>query len=67
MFGIRCDVGFLPVGGHYTTGVEDEARAGEPCGVEVILPIHWEEPQGTEKDIAHLGELFSRDVLEREA
>ena len=50
-------------------GVEDAARAGEACGAEVIVPIHWGEPQGTEEDIAHLRELFSRDVLvlERQA
>ena len=69
MLGIRCDVAFLPVGGLYTMGVEDAARAGEACGAEVIVPIHWGEPQGTEEDIAHLRELFSRDVLvlERQA
>ena len=67
MYGIRCDVAFLPVGGHYTMGVEDAARAGEACGAEVIVPIHWGEPHGTEEDIARLGELFPRDVhvLER--
>jgi len=69
MAGIRCDVAFLPVGGHYTMGVEDAARAGEACGAEIIVPIHWGEPHGTEDDIAHLAELFSRKVgvLERQA
>jgi L-ascorbate metabolism protein UlaG (beta-lactamase superfamily) len=69
MFGIRCDVAFLPCGGHYTMGVEDAARAGEACGAEIIVPIHWGEPHGTEEDIARLGELFSREVcvLERQA
>jgi hypothetical protein len=65
MFGIRCDVEFLPVGGHYTTGVEDEARAGEPCGAEATLPIHCGEPQGTEKDIAHLRDILPRRARER--
>ena len=27
MFGIRCDIAFLPCGGHYTMGVDDAARA----------------------------------------
>lgn len=69
MFGIRCDVAFLPCGGHYTMGVEDAARAGEACGAEVVVPIHWGEPHGSEEDIAKLKELFSREVqvLEREA
>lgn len=68
MFGIRCDVAFLPCGGHYTMGVKDAARAGEACGAEIIVPIHWGEPHGTEEDIATLEELFSREVyiLERQ-
>ena len=67
MFGIRCDIAFLPVGGHYTMGVEQAARAGEACGAEVIVPIHWGESHGTEDDIEELRELFSRTVtvLER--
>ena len=68
MFGIRCDIAFLPVGGHYTMNVVDAARAGEACGAEVIVPIHWGEPHGDETDIAQLKELFSRTVtvLERQ-
>lgn len=69
MLGIRCDVAFLPVGGHYTMGVEDAARAGEACGAEVIVPIHWGDPHGTREDIDRLSGLFSREVtvLERHA
>lgn len=67
MFGIRCDVAFLPVGGHYTMGIEDAAKAGQACGAEVIVPIHWGDPHGSEEDIARLKELFPRSVhvLER--
>jgi L-ascorbate metabolism protein UlaG (beta-lactamase superfamily) len=69
MFGIRCDVAFLPCGGSYTMGVEDAARAGEACGAEIIVPIHWGEPHGSEADIERLAELFSREVfvLQRQA
>ncbi len=69
MFGIRCDIAFLPCGGHYTMGVEDAARAGEACGARIIVPIHWGEPHGTQEDIERLKELFSREVrvLERQA
>ncbi|MDX1494470.1 MAG: MBL fold metallo-hydrolase [Longimicrobiales bacterium] len=62
MYGIRCDVAFLPVGGHYTMGVDDAAKAGEACGAEVVVPIHWGDPHGTEDDIRRLEELFSRKV-----
>lgn len=62
MFGIRCDVAFLPVGGHYTMGVEDAARAADACGAEILVPIHWGEPHGSEEDIDRLRELFPREV-----
>jgi L-ascorbate metabolism protein UlaG (beta-lactamase superfamily) len=69
MYGIRCDVAFLPCGGHYTMGVEDAAKAAAACGAEMIVPIHWGEPHGTQEDIERLKQLFPRrvGVLEREA
>jgi L-ascorbate metabolism protein UlaG (beta-lactamase superfamily) len=68
MFGIRCDVAFLPCGGHYTMGVEDAAKAAEACGAELVVPIHWGDPYGTREDIDRLiGLLPGRvGVLERE-
>ena len=63
MFGIRCDVAFLPCGGHYTMGVDDAARAGEACGAETIIPIHWGEPHGERGDIERLNDLFSGKVM----
>ena len=67
MYGIRCDVAFLPVGGHYTMNVADAARAAEACGAAVLVPIHWGEPHGSEDDIEQLRTLFPRtvSVLER--
>jgi L-ascorbate metabolism protein UlaG (beta-lactamase superfamily) len=68
MFGIRCDVAFLPCGGHYTMGIEDAAKAGEACGAELIVPIHWGEAHGTLEDVERLAEIFPGKVgvLERE-
>jgi L-ascorbate metabolism protein UlaG (beta-lactamase superfamily) len=68
MFGIRCDVAFLPCGGHYTMGVEDAAKAGEACGAQAIVPIHWGEPHGTREEIERLATLFPGQVriLERQ-
>ena len=68
MYGIRCDVAFLPVGGHYTMGVDDAAKAAEACGAEVLVPIHWGEPHGTMEDIDRLRRIFPRTVhvLERQ-
>ncbi len=62
MAGIRCDVAFIPCGGHYTMGVEDAARAAEACGAQILVPIHWGEPHGTEEDIERLATLFSGEV-----
>jgi len=68
MYGIRCDVAFLPCGGHYTMDVEGAAKAADACGAELIVPIHWGEPHGTREDIERLAEIFPRKVgiLERE-
>lgn len=68
MAGIRCDVAFLPCGGHYTMNVEEAARAAEACGASVIVPIHWGETHGTLEDVQRLGALFSGTVhiLERQ-
>lgn len=63
MFGIRCDVAFLPCGGHYTMGVDDAARAAEACGAETIIPIHWGEPHGEREDVERLNDLFSGEVI----
>ena len=57
MFGIRCDVAFLPCGGHYTMGPEDAARAAEACGAKVVVPIHWGDPHGTREDVARIGKI----------
>lgn len=69
MFGIRCDVAFLPCGGHYTMGPEDAARAAEACAAKVVVPIHWGEPHGTREDAERIATMFSGRVrvLEREA
>ncbi len=62
MFGIRCDVAFLPCGGHYTMGVEDAAKAAVACGARILVPIHWGEPHGTLEDVGRLTDLFSGEV-----
>jgi L-ascorbate metabolism protein UlaG (beta-lactamase superfamily) len=67
MSGIRCDVAFLPCGGHYTMGVDDAAKAAAACGARIIVPIHWGEPHGTREDVSRLANLLSGEVrlLER--
>lgn len=62
MFGIRCDLAFLPCGGHYTMGPADAARAGEACGASVVIPIHWGDSHGTREEAASIADSFSGDV-----
>ena len=62
MFGIHCDVAFLPCGGRYTMGIDDAARAGEACGATTIIPIHWGD-QLERWDVERLHDLFSGEVM----
>lgn len=64
---IRCDVAFLPCGGHYTMGAEDAARAAAACDAKVIVPIHWGDVVGSIEDARRLATLASAEVtiLER--
>ncbi|MEJ2204348.1 MAG: MBL fold metallo-hydrolase [Gemmatimonadota bacterium] len=69
MFGIRCDVAFLPCGGHYTMGPADAARAAAACAASVVVPIHWGEPHATREEVDVIRDLFDGEVqfLERQA
>jgi L-ascorbate metabolism protein UlaG (beta-lactamase superfamily) len=69
MFGIRCDVAFLPCGGHYTMGPNDAARAAAACAAEAVVPIHWGEPHATREEVEAIRDLFDGEVLflERQA
>ena len=62
MADIRCDLAFLPCGGHYTMNVEDAARAAGACGASAVVPIQWGEPHGTLEEVQRLRELFSGAV-----
>jgi L-ascorbate metabolism protein UlaG (beta-lactamase superfamily) len=37
----RIDLAILPIGGHYTMGPEDAARAAIRLEVDAVLPVHW--------------------------
>ena len=62
MYDIRCDVAFLPCGGHYTMGPEDAARAATACAASVLVPIHWGEPHGNLQDVERLRDLYDGEV-----
>jgi L-ascorbate metabolism protein UlaG (beta-lactamase superfamily) len=66
---IRCDVAFLPCGGHYTMGPDEAARAARDCGAKVVVPIHWGDAASTRDDALRLAALAPSQVhvLERTA
>lgn len=35
------DIGFLPIGGHYTMGAEHAAKAADMLGLSAVVPIHF--------------------------
>lgn len=37
----RPDLAILPIGGHYTMGPEDAARAAMRLEAKAVLPVHW--------------------------
>lgn len=69
MYGIQCDVAFLPCCSDYTMGPEEAAHAGEACGASIIVPIHWgpqdEGPVEAERIAAHFPGKIR--ILKREA
>ena len=52
MYGIRCNVAFLPCEGQYTMGPEEAAEAAQACGAEVVVPIHWGDDQPGGREVA---------------
>jgi L-ascorbate metabolism protein UlaG (beta-lactamase superfamily) len=35
------DIAVLPIGGHYTMGPRDAARAADMSGVSTVIPVHY--------------------------
>ena len=69
MHGIRCDVAFLPCCSDYTMSPEEAAHAGEVCGADVLVPIHWGPQDEGPAQFEKIAELFpgTIQILKREA
>lgn len=52
MKGLAADVGFVPVGGTYTMESREAAEAVNAMKLSRVVPMHWGEIVGTEKDAA---------------
>ena len=62
----RPDLALLPIGGHYTIGPEEAARAAKLLGVERVLPIHygtWPLISGTPERLREAGKADGLEVL----
>jgi L-ascorbate metabolism protein UlaG (beta-lactamase superfamily) len=68
MFGIRCDVAFLPCGGQYTMDPGQAARAAAACDASIVVPIRWGEPHSTREEVEAMAPLIDGElrILERE-
>jgi len=68
MFGIRCDVAFLPCGGQYTMDPGQAARAAAACDASIVVPIRWGEPHSTREEVEAMAALIDGElrILERE-
>ncbi|NJD19691.1 MAG: MBL fold metallo-hydrolase [Gemmatimonadetes bacterium] len=67
MFGIRCDVAFLPCNGAYTMGPQDAVRAAAACDASVVVPIHWGDSHTSPEEVEAMRDLMDAElrILER--
>ncbi|MGA3021110.1 MAG: MBL fold metallo-hydrolase [Candidatus Micrarchaeales archaeon] len=61
MKSIDVDVALLPIGGHYTMGIEDAIRATKIIRAKVFIPIHYKAILGKEES-AKAEDEFRRRV-----
>jgi L-ascorbate metabolism protein UlaG (beta-lactamase superfamily) len=62
----RPDVAVLPIGGHYTMGPEEAARAAKLLGVKRVVPVHygtWPILTGTPERLRAAGKADGLEVL----
>lgn len=59
---IKCDVAFLPIGGEFTMNAKEASDLANKIDSKVIVPIHYGELVGTEKDLEKFLKLTDKDV-----
>ncbi|MBC7188474.1 MAG: MBL fold metallo-hydrolase [Calditrichaeota bacterium] len=60
---LRSDVALLPIGGTYTMGPEEAAKAAQAMGARVVVPMHYGAIVGSSKDADRLRELVGKSVV----
>lgn len=59
---IKCDVAFLPIGGTYTMDSKEAAMLANKMNVKAVVPIHYGEIVGTEKDLEEFIKNTEKEV-----
>jgi len=63
MKGVVADIALLPCGGTYTMTAREAAEAANTFKPSVLIPMHWGDIVGTEKDSEELRKLFKGQTL----
>ena len=59
---IKCDIAFLPIGGTFTMNATEAANLANRLDCKIVVPIHYGELVGTEKDLKEFIDLTKKRV-----
>lgn len=59
---IKCDVAFIPIGGTYTMNAKEAAELANKLDTQIVVPTHYGELVGTDKDLEEFVELTAKEV-----
>ncbi|MGQ9560763.1 MAG: MBL fold metallo-hydrolase [Candidatus Oleimicrobiaceae bacterium] len=60
---LHPDVALLPIGGTYTMGAEEAAKAVQSMQPRAVVPMHYGDIVGSDKDVARLRELAGKRIV----
>ncbi len=58
----KCDVAFIPIGGTYTMNAKEAAELANKIDTRIVVPTHYGELVGTEKDLNDFIELTNKQI-----
>ena len=61
---VKCDVAFIPIGGHYTMDVNDAEKLIRVIKPKIVVPIHYGSIIGNASDGKKLKEVLSDTSIE---
>ncbi len=60
---LHPDVALLPIGGTYTMGADEAAKAVQSMHPRAVVPMHYGDIVGSTKDVERLRELVGKNVV----